>query len=72
VAAVGPISPADLIANLRRMGFAGPYPGGRHEYMIRGNHRVSVPNLHGAKLSVGFLTRFLRQTGLRAEWEALP
>lgn len=33
---IGPIKRRDLIANLKRFGWTGPYPGGSHEYMVQG------------------------------------
>ena len=34
--AFGPIKRSDLIRNLRKLGFEGPYTGGKHQYMVRG------------------------------------
>ena len=34
--AFGPIKRSDLIGNLRKLGFEGPYTGGKHQYMVRG------------------------------------
>jgi hypothetical protein len=33
---IGPIKRKDLIASMQKLGFTGPYPGGKHEYMARG------------------------------------
>jgi hypothetical protein len=33
---LGPIKRRDLMSNLRKLGFDGPYTGGAHEYMKRG------------------------------------
>src|SRR5687768_3177722 len=32
----GPTSRRDLIRNLKDLGFDGPYSGGNHQYMVRG------------------------------------
>ena len=32
----GPISRANLIRALHALGFVGPFPGGRHAFMVRG------------------------------------
>jgi predicted RNA binding protein YcfA (HicA-like mRNA interferase family) len=67
---LAPISRADLIRALRRLGFLGPYSGGRHQFMRRGTLTVHVPNPHGAVISVELLSRILRQAGInREEWE---
>jgi hypothetical protein len=39
----GPISRRDLIRHLRQLGFDGPYSGGKHEFVIRGNVTLVFP-----------------------------
>lgn len=41
-----PIDHADLVAGLRRHGFEGPYPGGKHLFMVKGKLRLTIPNPH--------------------------
>ena len=41
----GPVSRRQLIAALRRLGFQGPYSGGKHQFMLRDDRVISVPNL---------------------------
>ena len=54
---------------MRELGFDGPYAGGRHPQMRRGNVTVIIPNPHEGEISVGFLARLLRQAGItREEW----
>lgn len=66
----GPISRRDLIAALGNLGFEGPYSGGKHEFMVRGDVTVRIPNPHGRDIGVGLLARILRQAGIsREEWE---
>jgi predicted RNA binding protein YcfA (HicA-like mRNA interferase family) len=69
----GPIRRRDLIRYLRRLGFEGPYSGGRHDYMVGpGENRLSIPNPHGGDIDRGLLVRVLRQAGIsREEWEEL-
>ena len=45
----GPIKRRELIACLRRLGFSGPYAGGKHEFMQRGDVSLSIPNPHGSE-----------------------
>jgi predicted RNA binding protein YcfA (HicA-like mRNA interferase family) len=69
---LGPISRSDLIAYLQRLGFTGPYPGGNHQFMVRGTVRLILPNPHRSDIGRGFLARILRQAGVsREEWERL-
>ena len=42
----GPVKRRDLIVYLRRLDFNGPYSGGRHEFMYKGNVTVVLPNPH--------------------------
>ena len=67
-----PISRRDLIRNLHKLGFEGPYSGGRHEYMIKGALKLFVPNPHGGDISRGLLSKILQQAGIdREEWTSL-
>ena len=68
----GPIKRRDLIRNLRELGFEGPYSGGRHEFMVKGNLKLFIPNPHRGDIGRGLLSRILRQAGInRQEWERL-
>lgn len=46
MAKLRPIKRKDLINSLRQLDFTGPYVGGKHEYMQRGQLRVHIPNPH--------------------------
>jgi predicted RNA binding protein YcfA (HicA-like mRNA interferase family) len=64
-----PVSWNTLVRRFRELGFEGPYAGGRHPQMRRGDVTVIVPNPHEGDIGVGFLTRLLRQAGIsREEW----
>ena len=68
----GPISRRNLIANLREMGFEGPYAGGRHQHMDNGQFKVSIPNPHRGDISRPLLREILRKAGISTEeWESL-
>ena len=68
----GPIKRRDLIAGLRRLGFDGPYSGGKHQFMVRGDVTVRVPNPHQTDIGKELLARILRQAGVtKEEWEAV-
>ncbi len=70
--AFGPVSRRDFVAALRRAGFDGPTPRGKHELMRRGDATVIVPNPHRGDISTRLLARILRQAGVsRSEWERL-
>ena len=68
----GPIRRQDLIRHLKALGFEGPYSGGRHQFMIRGNLVLRIPNPHQSDISRDLLARILRQAGIEKEaWEKL-
>jgi hypothetical protein len=53
------------------MGYEGPFAGGRHPYMIRGDVVVTLPNPHRGDISVALLQRILEQAEIsRDEWLA--
>ena len=63
-----PISRSELISRLRRLGFVGPEPGGKHSFMLKGLLRLTLPNPHGAKeIDDALLNRILRQAGIARE-----
>ena len=69
---LGPIKRRDLIRNLRKLGFAGPYAGGRHEYMIKETLKLFIPNPHRGEIGKDLLANILRQAGIdRDEWARL-
>ncbi|MDO8671391.1 MAG: type II toxin-antitoxin system HicA family toxin [Dehalococcoidia bacterium] len=64
-----PISWRELVMRLRRHGFQGPFEGGKHPYMMRGDTVVTIPNPHRDPIGADLLIRILRQAGLtRSEW----
>ena len=66
---LAPISRRELIRRLRQLGFEGPYAGGRHVFMLRGEQRLTIPNPYRHEVSVDLLHRILRQAGVsRKEW----
>ena len=70
-----PLSPSsrrELIRRLGRLGFDGPFTGGRHEFMVRGERRLILPNPHRGEIGVDLLARLLRQAGIeREDWNSL-
>ena len=64
-----PVSRRKFIQRLRELGFEGPYVGGKHPQMKRGNLTLIIPNEHESDISSGFLQRLLKQAGIsREEW----
>jgi predicted RNA binding protein YcfA (HicA-like mRNA interferase family) len=68
----GPTKRRDLIAGLRALGFDGPFAGGKHDFMVKGDLVLTVPNPHRGDIGVGLLALILRQAGVtRKQWAAL-
>ncbi len=68
----GPVKREELVRYLGRLGFEGPYSGGRHQFMIKGTLRVWVPNPHRGDIRHALLGKILREAGVsRSEWEEL-
>jgi predicted RNA binding protein YcfA (HicA-like mRNA interferase family) len=70
--AFGPIRRRDLIVVLRKLGFSGPFSGGRHEFMRRADLVLTIPNPHRGDIGRDLLGRILRQAGIsKSTWESV-
>lgn len=68
----GPIKRRDLIRCLRRIGFEGPYSGGKHQIMAKDDITLRIPNPHQTDIGKELLARILRQAEIsKNEWERL-
>ena len=70
----GPLRRKDLIRFLKELGFAGPYSGGKHEFMVRemDQLRLTIPNPHKSEIGKSLLAEVLREANIsRQEWEKL-
>ena len=69
---LAPVSRRRLIQNLHRLGFEGPYSGGSHQFMIKDELRLTIPNPHTGDINAALLARILRQAKIsRQEWDEL-
>jgi predicted RNA binding protein YcfA (HicA-like mRNA interferase family) len=69
VAKLSPISWLHLVKKLKKFGFQGPYRGGEHPYMVKGDLVLTIPNPHKKEISVDLLIRILRQANIeKEEW----
>jgi predicted RNA binding protein YcfA (HicA-like mRNA interferase family) len=57
----GPIKRIELIRYLRRLGFEGPYAGGKHQFMIKGEITLRLLNPPHSAIGKELLSRILRQ-----------
>jgi len=64
-----PVSWKDFVWRLRNLGFVGPYQGGKHPYMLRGDLVLTLPNPHRGDIGVELLKRILKQASIvQKEW----
>lgn len=64
-----PISRAKLIRRLKKLGFDGPFPGSDHNFMVRGDNFVRIPNVHRREIGVNLIAEILREGGMsREDW----
>jgi len=69
---LAPVRRDELIKYLRALGFEGPYSGRRHQFMIKGEVRLRIPNPHQTDIGRELLSRILRQGKIgRDTWEKL-
>jgi predicted RNA binding protein YcfA (HicA-like mRNA interferase family) len=72
MAGLNPIKRSELVRYLKKLGFEGPYPGKRHEYVLRNGNRLILPNPYRSDISVGLLVKLLKEAEIsREEWEEL-
>ncbi|HLE24932.1 MAG TPA: type II toxin-antitoxin system HicA family toxin [Thermodesulfobacteriota bacterium] len=66
---LSPVSWKQLVSKLKSFGFDGPYSGGKHPFMIKGDLVLSLPNPHRKQIGVDLLSRILKVAGIsRHEW----
>ena len=65
-----PKSRKDLIRKFKKLGFSGPYSGGRHQFMSRGELKIRIPNPHKTQdISDSLISEILRQAGIsKNDW----
>jgi len=65
------ISRKQLIQKFRALGYEGPISGGKHQFMVKGQQKIRIPNPHKKKdIHKSLVNEILRQAGISAqEWE---
>jgi len=56
-----------LVQRLKKLGFDGPYSGGRHLFMIKGELKLHIPNPHRGDISKHLVAEILRQADISIE-----
>jgi predicted RNA binding protein YcfA (HicA-like mRNA interferase family) len=66
------ISRRELIIALRKARFSGPFSGGKHQFMIKGTLRLTIPNPHKGDIGINLLSKILKQADIsKKQWEEL-
>lgn len=69
---VRPIKRIELIHYLKKAGFNGPYSGGKHQFMVKENITLRIPNPHQKDIGTELLVRILKQAGIdKTYWKKL-
>jgi predicted RNA binding protein YcfA (HicA-like mRNA interferase family) len=65
-----PLSRKELIRKFKVLGYSGPFSGGKHQFIIKGSHKIHIPNPHISDIDMSLLKEILRQAGISPEkWE---
>ncbi|MCK9313653.1 MAG: type II toxin-antitoxin system HicA family toxin [Methanocorpusculum sp.] len=65
-----PVNRQELIRRLRRLGFEGPFSGGRHSFMKKDQLKLRIPNPHMGDIDGSLLKKILKQANVSKEqWE---
>jgi len=54
---LSPISFSELVRKLKVLNFEGPFSGGKHLFMIKGDLKLTIPNPHRQDIGVDLLKR---------------
>ena len=66
-----PLKVEELIRKLRKLGFVGPIPGGKHLRMVHPETKkiIPIPMHKGKDVSVGLIREIINEIGIsREEW----
>ncbi|KKU06099.1 MAG: hypothetical protein UX07_C0007G0006 [Parcubacteria group bacterium GW2011_GWA2_45_30] len=59
-----------LVQKFRRLDFDGPYAGGRHLFMKRGELKVIIPNPHGRDIDKNLIAEIIKQADISPDkWD---
>jgi len=68
----GPVKRKDLVIYLKKLGFEGPYSGGKHQFMVKNEISLRIPNPHQSDIGKELLIRILRQGKInKKDWESI-
>lgn len=60
-----------LIKRFRALGFDGPRSGAKHQFMVKGELKIRIPNPHEGDVTINLLKMILRQANITEdEWNS--
>jgi predicted RNA binding protein YcfA (HicA-like mRNA interferase family) len=60
----------ELIRKFKVLGYSGPFSGGKHQFMVKGSHKIRIPNPHVGDVDSSLVKEILRQAGISSEdWD---
>ncbi len=62
-----PVSRREFVKKLRRLGFEGPFSGGKHQFMKKGSFKICVPNPHGKEIGAVLLKQIIKDLRISDE-----
>jgi predicted RNA binding protein YcfA (HicA-like mRNA interferase family) len=66
---LAPVSWRILVKRLRELGFEGPFSGGKHSFMTKGDLVLTIPNPHNDRISASLLQGILKKAEIsREDW----
>jgi len=65
------ISRRELLRKFKALGYEGPFSGGKHQFMKKGQKKIRIPNPHGSSvIDTSLIKEILRQTEIsNKEWD---
>lgn len=64
------ISRRNFLKRLEKLGFCGPFSGGKYQFMIKGELKLHIPNKHQKDISPSLINEILKQAGIsKTDWE---
>jgi len=69
---VANLSGKELIRKFKALGYSGPFSGGKHQFMIKANQKIRIPNPHKGDISASLIKEILRQASISSEeWDSI-
>jgi predicted RNA binding protein YcfA (HicA-like mRNA interferase family) len=69
---VANLSRKELIRKFKALGYSGPFSGGKHQFMIKANQKIRIPNPHKGDISASLIKEILRQASISSEeWDSI-